>query len=50
MNMEKVKNILKLKEIMRTIIKNGNGTYWVRYGGRYVGTFENYEEAKKAKC
>lgn len=34
---------------MRTIIKNENGTYWVRYCGMYVGTFKTYKEAKKAK-
>jgi len=34
---------------MRTIIKNKDGTFWVRYCGIYVGTFATYEEAKKAK-
>jgi hypothetical protein len=34
---------------MRTIIKNDDGTFWVRYCGVYVGTFATYEEAKKAK-
>ena len=32
---------------MRTIIKNKDGTFWVRYCGIYVGTFATYEEAKK---
>lgn len=34
---------------MRTIIKNEDVTFWVRYCGMYVGTFETYEEAKEAK-
>lgn len=33
---------------MRTIIKNEDGTFWVRYCGMYVGTFATYKEAKKA--
>jgi hypothetical protein len=35
--------------MMRTIIKNEDGTFWVRYCGAYVGTFNTKEEAKKAK-
>lgn len=34
---------------MRTIIKNNNGTFWVRCYGVYIGTFATYQEAKKAK-
>ena len=34
---------------MRTIIKNKDGTYWVRFCGRYVGTFKSLQEAKLAK-
>ena len=37
----------KTKNEMRTIIKNNDGTFWVRYCGMYVGTFTTYEEAKK---
>jgi hypothetical protein len=33
---------------MRTIIKNEDGTFWVRYCGMYVGSFATYKEAKKA--
>jgi len=36
-------------ETMRTIIKNEDGTFWVRYCGMYIGTFATYKEAKKAK-
>jgi hypothetical protein len=32
---------------MRTIIKNEDGTFWVRYCGMYVGTFATYKEANK---
>ena len=34
---------------MRTIIKNEDGTFWVRFCGMYVGTFATYKEAKKEK-
>jgi len=34
---------------MKTIIKNDNGTYWVRLFGRYIGTFDTYKEAIEAK-
>ena len=34
---------------MKTIIKNDDGTFWVRCYGVYIGTFATYEEAKKAK-
>ena len=30
---------------MRTIIKNEDGTFWVRHCGMYVGTFATYKEA-----
>jgi len=30
---------------MRTIIKNKDGTYWVRYNGQYIGTFKSYKVA-----
>ena len=30
---------------MKTIIKNEDGTFWVRYNGQYIGTFETYKEA-----
>ena len=30
---------------MKTIIKNEDGTFWVRYCGVYVGTFATYKEA-----
>ena len=35
-------------KMMRTIIKNEDGTFWVRWCGMYVGTFATYEEAKKS--
>ena len=38
---------IRKKKAMRTIIKNEDGTFWVRYCGRYFGTFATYEEAKK---
>jgi hypothetical protein len=34
---------------MRTIIKNKDGTFWVRYCGRYIGTFKTRKEAESAK-
>lgn len=35
---------------MRTIGKNWNGTFWVRYNGVNLGNFKSYAEAKKAKA
>lgn len=40
------KPIINLTQVdMKTIIKNEDGTFWVRYCGMYVGTFATYKEA-----